>query len=190
MPIWKTSRRELDLSRPLVMGILNATPDSFSDGGQAFSPGDALLRAEQIANEGGDIIDIGGESTRPGSKQVSVEEEIRRVVPAIEAISKRFDFGKTFEQNLQLIGGLNRIVENFPEYPMMIGSSRKSFIGKILGGAGTDERLLGSLAAAAIAVWNGAAILRVHDVLETVELARVVNAVEEVSTKRSAVSPI
>ncbi|HMT08004.1 MAG TPA: dihydropteroate synthase [Pyrinomonadaceae bacterium] len=89
--IWKTSRRALSLERPLVMGILNVTPDSFSDGGKYRSTNDALRRAEQIVNEGGDIIDVGGESTRPGSQQVSAEDEIRRTIPVIDAIAKRFD---------------------------------------------------------------------------------------------------
>ena len=74
--IWRTSKRELNLDRALVMGILNITPDSFSDGGDAFALDDALRRAEQIVNEGADIIDIGGESTHPGSHRVPVEEEI------------------------------------------------------------------------------------------------------------------
>ena len=73
------------------MGILNVTPDSFSDGGEFLSVEAALRQAEKIISDGADIIDIGGESTRPGSQQVSGEEEIRRVIPVIEAISKRFE---------------------------------------------------------------------------------------------------
>jgi len=79
----------LDLSRPRVMGILNVTPDSFSDGGVYFSLDDALHRAECMAEEGADILDIGGESTRPGSAPVPVQEEIDRVVPVIENLSAR-----------------------------------------------------------------------------------------------------
>jgi dihydropteroate synthase len=276
MSYWRTSNRELNLDRALVMGILNATPDSFSDGGWAFTLDDALRRAEEIVSEGADIIDIGGESTRPESERVSVDEEIRRVVPVIEGITRRFDtpvsvdttksevasaaveagaeiindisglrfdaavadiaahrgtglvlmhsrgtfetmhkqepvadiladvsadfhrsislaksrgvppenialdigvgFGKTLEQNLELIVKLDRLIQEFPEYPMLVGTSRKSFIGKILGDVPADERLAGSLVTAAIAVQNGAKIVRVHDVKETVEAVKVMNA--------------
>jgi len=275
---WKTSRRELTLQKTLVMAILNVTPDSFSDGGKIFSIDEALRQAEKIISEGADILDIGGESTRPASVRVSAEEEIRRVVPIVEAISRRFDvpisvdtskaevavraieagaeiindvsglrfdqkiaevivktnaglvlmhlrgdfetmhrqkpvenildevakgfrlsleraetygakkqnivldagigFSKTFEQNLELIAKLNFLREEFSDYPMLIGTSRKSFIGKILDGAAVDERLQGSLASAAIAVWNGANIVRVHDVKATVETLKVVDKIK------------
>src|SRR5882757_9927287 len=89
--IWQTSRRKLSLERPLVMGILNVTPDSFSDGGKFESLDTALRQAEQLIHDGADIIDIGGESTRPMSQQVSVEVELHRVIPVIEAIATRFD---------------------------------------------------------------------------------------------------
>ena len=260
------------------MAILNVTPDSFSDGGNFFSIDDALQRAEQLIEEGADILDIGGESTRPSSARVSDEEETRRVVPLIEAIGKRFDvpisvdtskatvaeraveagaeiindvsglrfderiaevaaktksglilmhlrgefetmhrqkpvenilsevseefrwsiakaasygvkqenialdvgigFSKTFEQNLELIAKLNLLCEDFANFPMLVGTSRKSFIGKILGDAPPDKRLQGSLASAAIAVWNGAKIVRVHDVKATVEMLKIVEAVK------------
>jgi dihydropteroate synthase len=276
---WKTSRRTLDLSRPLVMGILNATPDSFSDGGQYSHADTALHRAAEMVAEGADIIDIGGESTRPGSNHVSSSEEIDRVIPVIEQIRTEFDtaisidttksdvavaainagaeivndisglrfdpgvadvaarsgagivlmhsrgefsemhsqphvddilavvtedfrrsikaatdtgvqedrivldvgigFGKSFEQNLELIAKLDKLVERFPEYPMLVGTSRKSFIGRVMGGAAPEERLAGSIAAAAIAVWNGASIIRVHDVHETAEALKVVAAVKK-----------
>ncbi|BAU48971.1 dihydropteroate synthase [Sulfurifustis variabilis] len=80
--------RALDLSRTAVMGILNVTPDSFSDGGVFFGPDAALARASQMVEEGADILDIGGESTRPGARQVSAQEEIERVVPVIEACAR------------------------------------------------------------------------------------------------------
>lgn len=276
---WQIGRRTVSLEKPLVMAILNVTPDSFSDGGKFYSIDDALRQAEKYIEEGADIIDIGGESTRPNSAQVAVEEEINRVVPIIEAIRKRFDvfisidtsksevarkaveigaeiindvsglrfdekiaevafqtkaglilmhlrgtfetmhkmpavenilrevsagfcwsiekagtygvsdeqialdigigFSKTLEQNLELIAKLDKICEEFSNYPMLVGTSRKSFIGKILNGAPADERLNGSLASAAIAVWNGAKILRVHDVKATVEALKVVHAVKE-----------
>ncbi|MBA3631608.1 MAG: dihydropteroate synthase [Acidobacteria bacterium] len=277
--IWRTSKREIVYSdKTLVMAILNVTPDSFSDGGKFFSIDNALRQAEILITEGADILDIGGESTRPNSKGVSAEEEIRRVAPVIEAVAKRFDvpisidtskakvaesainagaeiindisglrfdetvapvaakyktglilmhlrgefetmhklepvadifqevsngfhwsikkaegygvkkeqialdvgigFSKTFEQNLELIAKLNTFCQEFSSFPILIGTSRKSFIGKILGDVSTDERLQGSLASAAIAVWNGANIVRVHDVKTTVETLKVVEAIK------------
>ncbi len=283
--IWKTSKRELDYSaRTLVMGILNVTPDSFSDGGKFASADDALKRVGQMIAEGMDVLDIGGESTRPqgagqaGSARVSADEEIARVVPVIEAVSKNFDipisidtskaevaeaavdagaeiindisglrfdekiaeiavqkktglvlmhlrgtfetmhkqepvsdiiqevknglkwsiekaleygvdkgrialdiglgFSKTFEQNFELMARLEQISGEFSGYPLLFGSSRKSFIGKALGDAPVTERLSGSLAAAALAVWNGAAIIRTHDVKETAHAVRVVEAIK------------
>ncbi len=270
---WQTSRRQLLLDKPLVMGILNVTPDSFSDDGEFLSVDDALRQAEKMITEGADIIDIGGESTRPGGEQVATDNEISRVVPVIEAIEKRFDmpisidttklevarraieagaeiindisglrfdedvgkiaaatnvglilmhsrgsfetmhaeppvddivieviaglrrsiqyakthgvrdeqiavdigigFGKTFEQNLELLAKLDKIIAEFQGYPMLVGTSRKSFIGKILGDAPPSERLGGSLATALIVVRNGASILRVHDVKETVTAIKV-----------------
>src|SRR5215203_1048036 len=88
---WQTSRREITLEKTLVMAILNVTPDSFSDGGKYLSIDDALKQAEKLISEGADILDIGGESTRPNSARVSMEEEKQRVVPIIEALTKRFD---------------------------------------------------------------------------------------------------
>ena len=276
---WRTSRREIDYgSRALVMGIVNVTPDSFSGGGQVFDVDGALRHAQRMISDGADILDIGGESTRPGSSRVSVEEEIDRVVPVIEAIAKRFDipisvdttksevakraidagaeiindisglrfdagigevvaasksglllmhsrgefetmhsqpaaadileevseglrvsiakakssgvadenivldvgigFGKTPEQNLELLAKLDRLVADFPQYPMLVGTSRKSFIAKILGDVPVDRRLSGSVATAAIAVWNGAKIVRAHDVKETVDAVRMIDAIK------------
>lgn len=261
------------------MAILNVTPDSFSDGGKFFSVDEALKQAEKLIADGADILDVGGESTRPKSKRVSAEEEIRRVVPVIEAIAKRFEipisidtskgevaekaveagaeiindvsglrfdegiaevaakyktglvlmhlrgefesmhtqepvadiltevsngfrwsigkaksfgvnegqialdigigFSKTFEQNLELIAKLDKLVKEFSQCAMLVGASRKSFIGKILDDAPVDQRLYGALAANAIAVWNGANILRVHDVRETVETLRVLDSIQK-----------
>lgn len=274
---WQTSRRRISLERPLVMGILNVTPDSFSDGGAYLLAGEALKQAEQMIADGVDIIDVGGESTRPGSKPISVDEEIARVVPVITALAKlhdtpisidtskskvaaaavdagaemindisglRFDphlgqvaaeslagvvlmhsrgtfqtlhsqqpvadiladvssdfqraiaaadlagistesialdigigFGKTFEQNLELLAKLDSIVGEFKSYPMLVGTSRKSFIGRILGDAPPSERLGGSLATALLAVERGAKIVRVHDVKETVAALAVARAI-------------
>ena len=278
MKYWKTSRRKLSLERPLVMGILNVTPDSFSDGGKFDSVDAAVGRAEQMIVEGVDIIDIGGESTRPGSQRVPVNEEISRVIPAIKAIKDRFDiplsidtsksevteaaieagaeiindisglrfdesiadiaaargtglvlmhsrgefetlhsqppvesiidevvndfhrstalaekagvksaqivldvgigFGKTPEQNLELVAKLDKLVGEFENFPLLVGTSRKSFIGKLLGDAPTEDRLGGSLATGVIAVMNGARILRVHDIRETVQALSIVRAIQ------------
>jgi dihydropteroate synthase len=88
--IWRTGSRDLLLDHPIVMGILNVTPDSFSDGGNFFSPSDALGHAERMVSEGADIIDVGGESTRPGAIPVEAAQESDRVVPMITEIRKRF----------------------------------------------------------------------------------------------------
>ena len=265
---WQTSRRKISLERPLVMGILNVTPDSFSDGGEYLSVDDAIRKAEKMVAEGADIIDIGGESTRPGSASVNPLVESNRTLPVVAAIAKRIDipisidttkwliakanldhgaeiindisglrwdlriadvaaksmaglilmhsrgkfetmhteppvddifvevgngltnsiglakkwgvkdeqivldigigFGKTLEQNLELLAKLGKLVNEFSAYPMLVGASRKSFIGNILGDVPPSERLGGSIAAALIAVKNGAKIVRVHDVKETV----------------------
>lgn len=274
---WPTSKRNIDLSRPIVMGILNVTPDSFSDGGR-FADLDAAVRhAEEMIGEGVAIIDIGGESTRPGSARVEEQVEIDRVVPVIDAIASRFNvpisidtskskvaevavaagaeivndisglrfderiakvateskaglvlmhsrgefdamhsqppvadivtevsrdfersvdiatkagvsldsivldigigFGKTLEQNLELIAKIDTIAGKFAGRPLLVGVSRKSFIGKILDGAPADERLSGSLAAAVVAVMNGARVIRAHDVKATVDALKVTNAI-------------
>ena len=277
--VWQTARREIDCGgKTLVMAILNVTPDSFSDGGKFFAIDEALCRAEVLIEEGADILDIGGESTRPNSRRVSAEEEIRRVVPVIENIVKHFEiavsidtskavvaekaveagaeiindisglwfderigevaaryqtglilmhlrgtfetmhekkiaenvvgevadglresiekaenygvkkenialdvgigFGKTLAQNLELIAKLKLLTDEFADFPMLVGTSRKSFIGKMLNDAPPNERLSGSLATAAIAVWNGAKIVRVHDVRTTVETLKVVDKIK------------
>lgn len=276
--IWQTSRRKISLEKTIVMAILNITPDSFSDGGKFLSIDDALRQTEKLIEEGADILDIGGESTRPNSERISVEEEIKRVVPVIEEISRRFDvpisidtsktevaekaihagaeivndisglrfdekiaevsaknktalvlmhlrgdfetmhkqkpvanilneisegfnwslkkaeiyniakerivldigigFSKTMEQNLELIAKLDKICEEFAEFPILAGVSRKSFIGKILGDVPTDKRLYGTLGANSLAVWNGAKILRVHEIKETVQTIKMVEAIK------------
>ena len=94
------------------------------------------------------------------------------------ALDVGIGFSKTFEQNLELIAKLNQICQEFSGFPILIGTSRKSFIGKILGDVSTDKRLQGSLASAAIAVWNGANIVRVHDVRATVETLKVVDKIK------------
>jgi dihydropteroate synthase len=261
--------------RTLIMGVLNATPDSFYDGGRYNALDAALARAEQMLSKGADILDIGGESTRPGAEPVPEEEETRRVVPLIEAIVARYPdavisvdttkrrvaqralqagaciindisgatfdprvlevaaqtgalmvlmhikgtpqtmqqnpvyddvvaevrstlyaharraiaagvpperiwldpgigFGKTVQHNLQLLRGLPQL--KTLGYPILIGTSRKSFIGHILGGLPPEERLEGTLATLALAVAWGADIVRVHDVKEAVRAVKVADA--------------
>ena len=261
------------------MGILNVTPDSFSDGGRYFDKASAIRRAYEMVEEGADIIDVGGESTRPGSEPVPLQEEIDRTIPVIEEISKkikvpvsidtykaevarraldagasivndisglRFDpempkvvsqykvpvvimhikgtpkdmqanpiyealipeimdyfresirlavesgitedkiiidpgigFGKTFDHNLEIIKNLREFT--LLEKPLLVGVSRKAFIGKILGDAPVSERLEGSEAAAAISILNGANIIRVHDVKEMKKVALVADAIKRMS---------
>lgn len=277
--IWKTARREISLERPLVMAILNLTPDSFSDGGLYASLDAALRRVEEMVAEGAEIIDIGGESTRPGSVRVTADEECERVLPVIAAITERFDvpisidtskakvaraavdagaeiindisglrwdaeiadaaaasgaglvlmhsrgefetmhseppvadvivevanglrhsvavasergvgneqivldigigFGKTLQQNLELLAKLDKLSSSLEGFPLLVGASRKSFIAKTLGDISPEERLPASLAAAAAAVMNGASIIRAHDVRETVQAVRLATAILE-----------
>jgi len=278
---WKIGRRSLHYGeRTLVMGVLNVTPDSFSDGGQFFSLAGALAHAEQMIDEGADIIDIGGESTRPGSEFITEEEELCRVIPVIERLANlsspisidtnksevarialqagaeivndvsglRFDpamaelvaeakaglvlmhsrgtpkdmqqlppmknaisevisglkdgialaqkngvaleniaidpgigFGKTVEQNLELIVGLDQLAQHIPNMPILIGTSRKSFLGKLLHGAPADERLHGTIATLVAAVLKGAHMVRVHDVKSAVEALKISDAIRSVS---------
>lgn len=259
-----------------IMGILNITPDSFSDGGLFFDRAAAIEQALRMAEDGADIIDIGGESTRPGSEPVPVEEELKRTIPVIEAVVKeisvpisidtykadvarraldagasmvndvsglRYDpqmaqvvafhevpavimhmkgqpkdmqqnpsyealvpeildylrasirlakdagitedmmivdpgigFGKTFEQNLRIIHDLREFT--LLEKPVLIGVSRKAFIGKILGDVSPVERLEGTTAAVAVSILNGADIIRVHDVKEMARVAKVADAIK------------
>jgi dihydropteroate synthase len=276
---WQIRDQTLELDRPLVMGILNVTPDSFSDGAQIVTVDDAVRRAEQMIADGADILDIGGESTRPGSEVVPSDEEISRVIPVIQAVLERFDtpisvdttksavaeaaveagahiindisglrfdenvaaiaaehgtglvlmhsrgdfasmhkqepvleivpevmsslvrsftvamrhdvkkeqivldvglgFGKTQPQNLELIAKLGKLKDDLDGFPFLVGASRKSFIGKLLDGAAVDERLIGSVAAAVVAVWNAADIIRAHDVRETVGAIKVATAIKK-----------
>lgn len=268
--------KQLDLTCPKVMGILNVTPDSFSDGGQFLAQDSALMQAKQMAADGAAIIDVGGESTRPGAAIVSIEEEISRVVPVIEAINSEIDipisidtskpevmraavkagaglindvraltiddalsaavdcdvpvclmhaqgtpqtmqddpryddvvthvvefllervdaceqaginrdrlildpgfgFGKRATHNLQLMKNLTKLVEQ--GLPVLVGVSRKSMIGKLLN-VSVEERLAASLSLAALSVWQGAKIIRSHDVRETVQAIMMCNHVMEV----------
>lgn len=271
--VWRHRTGEIVLDRTRVMGVLNVTPDSFSDGGRFATPDAAIAHALLLAEEGADLLDIGGESTRPRAEAVSAEEEWGRVGPVIGPLARKVDtplsidtrkpevakkaleagvsivndvsglrdpamvrtvarhragavimhmrgepktmqdepryddvvrevrtfladrvasaaagaipveslavdpgigFGKTLEHNLALLRRLREIADL--GRPVVIGVSRKSFLGG-LGGGGTDDRLPGSLAAAALAVAGGACVVRAHDVLETVRAMRVADAI-------------
>lgn len=261
------------------MGVVNITPDSFSDGGKFLDTRRAIEHARQLVAEGADILDIGGESTRPGSEQVSVEEERRRVLPVLEqicglgvpvsvdttktdlmreaiangacmindisalsavgsidalvesnaavclmhmqgtpktmqrapsydnvvtevseflvqragALTERgvsasrividpgFGFGKTDVHNLDLLNGLSIIASH--GFAVLVGLSRKSHLGRMTGRTDPSRRLGSSIAAALIAVRNGAAIVRVHDVAETRDALMVSLAVEQAARK-------
>ncbi len=269
---WKCRNRIFEFGkRPLIMGVLNVTPDSFSDGNKFFDPQRAVDRAFEITAEGADIIDIGGESSRPGAEAVGVGEEVRRVVPVIEKIAgkiaaaisvdttksevaeaalaagahivnditalagdekmiaavKKFragvvlmhmqgtprtmqqdpkyadvvrdvgdflrarmdalaaagierdamaadpgiGFGKAVEHNVALLVGIPRL-RAAAGRPLVIGISRKSFLGKLLDIPKAEDRAAASLGGLAYAAMRGAEIFRVHDVKDSCEIAR------------------
>ena len=261
--------------RTYIMGILNVTPDSFSDGGRFFEKDEAVKHALRMEAEGADIIDVGGESTRPGAKDLSVEEELGRVIPVIDAIAKRKDifisvdtrkanvaeesikagarlvndvsglrydsrmastvakygvgiivmhtkgtpkdmqvnptyadvvgevihgleesmsiarrsgvkddkiiidpgigFGKALEHNIEILRRLDEF--KCLNRPVCIGLSRKSFIGRLLNLSNAGDRVAGTIAANVIAIMKGANLLRVHDVKEAEEAARIVDGI-------------
>ncbi len=268
----------VDLSRPQVMGILNVTPDSFSDGGRFIHHDIALKRALTMVAEGADILDIGGESTRPGAPAVEEQQELDRVIPVIQSIAAElpvpisvdtnkaivmreavaagaglindvmalqgegalaaakelnvpiclmhmqglprtmqqdpqyrdvvadvktflservavclnagiarerllldpgFGFGKTLEHNLRLLHDLDLFGEL--QLPLLVGISRKSMIGAVLGDAPADQRLFGGLACAVMAIERGAAIIRTHDIKPTADVIRMTHAVMSVN---------
>ncbi len=275
--VWSTARGTIDLERPALMGILNITPDSFSDGGRFQDRDAALRRIEELRSEGADIIDIGGESTRPGARPVSTQEELERVLPIVEAARRgsdvaisidttktevaraaleagaeivndisglQFDpeigdlaaqhgaglvlmhmrgeprtmqeeihyddllgevqeelaaavrraldagcardqlvvdpgigFGKTAEQSLTLLAHVDRFAEL--GLPVMVGPSRKSFIGKILG-LPVDMRVEATIAACVVALLRGVRIFRVHDVAA---VRRALEMAEEIASR-------
>ncbi len=263
----------LDFSRPRIMGILNVTPDSFSDGGRYQATQAAVQRAHEMIAQGADLIDVGGESTRPGSDPVSAQEELRRVEPVLQQLIDQvkvpvsidtckpevakaclelgadllndvtglrnpqmlelaadykvpvvcmhmlgqpktmqekpvykdvvqdikayfgerlqaareagvrqvildpgLGFGKTVPHNLQLLQRLREFKDL--GCPVLVGPSRKSFIGQVLN-LDVHDRLEGTLAAVALAVWNGADCVRVHDVKETRRVVDLVQAIRE-----------
>jgi len=258
---WAIRGRSVSLERPLVMGVLNATPDSFSDGGLYDAPERALARAEEMVAEGADLLDLGGESTRPGAAAVSPRDEAARILPTLRLLRKRLGvplsvdtrraevaraalaegaeivndvsaladpamggvvaeaeagvvlmhmrgtpetmqrdpryadvagevadelaaaleraraagiadarvvldpgigFAKTAEHNLELIARLGELARL--GRPLLLGPSRKSFIGKILGGVPAERRDAGTAAACVVGLLHGARIFRVHDV--------------------------
>jgi len=259
------------------MGVLNVTPDSFSDGGEFFAPEQAVEHGVQMAAAGAAIIDVGGESTRPGSDPVSADEQIQRVVPVIEALCEKTDvpvsidtykfevaqaaldagagminditalgdermgelaaerrvpvvlmhmqgtpatmqiepeyddvvgevfdfllgrakragkfgiskdmifidpgigFGKTAEHNLLLLRNIDKFVAS--GYRVLVGTSRKRFIGKITGKEKAAERIFGTAATVALCAAAGVSIVRVHDVAEMADVVKVANAVNDV----------
>jgi len=271
---WRCGRFTLDLDRPLVMGVLNVTPDSFSDGGSHPDAAAAVSHGIAMLNEGADIIDVGGESTRPGADELETAEELDRVLPVITELAgdavvpvsidtrhaqvaracvaagasivndvsgfrdgtmvdvatacdaglivmhmlgdpgtmqdaPRYDdvvgevaeylsararmlvergvaperialdpgigFGKTAEHNLEILRRLDEFADL--GYPIVLGASRKRFIGEVTGEAVPARRVPGSVAAALWAVECGAAVVRVHDVAETVQALRVWTAI-------------
>lgn len=272
---WLTSRREFSLDRPLIMGILNLTPDSFSDGGRYIDPERAVEHALLMEAEGADIIDVGGESTRPGAPLIQAAEESARIIPVIKQLSQKlscaisvdtwksvvadsalsagaeiindisgfnFDpemaaivagsgaavvlmhtrgtpdemqkntgyadlmsdvmkglqgsvsqalqagvereriaidpgigFGKSAAGNLEVLRRLRELAGM--GFPILSGTSRKSFIGKILTRESASERLFGTAATVALSVANGAQILRVHDVRAMRDVADMSHAI-------------
>jgi len=275
---WRLPSRTIVLGeRTLVMGVLNVTPDSFSDGGQFLDTGAAIARALEIERAGADILDIGGESTRPGSSGISAQEEMRRVIPVLEKLrghikipisidtsksevaeaaiyqgaeiindvtalradrrlagmaarrkvplilmhmrgeprtmqKKAFardvmrdvttglrhavtiamragvpksqivldpgvGFGKSARQNFELLARLPELARL--GFPLLLGTSRKGFIGRALGGVPKEERAWGTAATVVASVLGGAHIVRVHDVAEMVQVARVADAIAD-----------
>jgi dihydropteroate synthase len=280
--VWKIGDQVVDLSRQgMIMGVLNVTPDSFSDGNAFFECDAAVERGIQMQAEGADIVDVGGESTRPGAEPVSAKEELKRVIPVIEKLRAKIDipisidtsksevaraaldagasivndvtagrgdekmlplaaqrnaavvlmhmqgeprtmqknpeygdvvrevadffrqqydralecgvdpmtlafdpgigFGKTLEHNLSLLGNLEQLRVDDPSRtgsrPLMVGVSRKSFLGKLVGSNEMHDRLGPTIALTAILRTRGADILRVHDVKENVAALRTVEGI-------------
>ena|SRR5262245_50284328 len=274
--LWKIGDRTFDLSRHgLIMGVLNVTPDSFSDGGEFFAPDRAVEHGLRVAAEGANVVDVGGESTRPGSEAITADEELRRVIPVIEQLRRKseviisidtskaevaraairagasivndvtggrgdeemmpliaetksafiimhmqgtpqtmqispqytnvvlevsdffrqqyaraivynidtmtiaFDpgigFGKTLEHNLELLAQLEQL--RACDRPIVIGVSRKSFLGKLISSAQTSDRLAPAVALTSLLRARGADVLRVHDVKENVNALKVTEAI-------------
>jgi dihydropteroate synthase len=279
--IWKIGERVFNVSRRgLIMGVLNVTPDSFSDGGNFFAPEKAIEHGVRMAAEGADIIDVGGESTRPGAEPVAADEELRRVIPVIEKLRAKIDvpisidtsksdvagaaiqagasivnditggrgdeamlplvaetrsafiimhmqgtprtmqnqprysnvvseiadffrqqytcaigcnidpmaiafdpgigFGKTLDHNLELFAGLERLRAH--DRPLVVGVSRKSFLGKLIDSPEIGDRLAPGVALTSLLRARGADVFRVHDVKENVSALRVTDAILQKAT--------
>lgn len=275
--LFKFKGKTLDLSKKThVMGIMNITPDSFSDGNQYKTVDEYLFRIEEMLDQGADIIDLGAESTKPGSKPVTADEELERLLPVLEQAISRFEtifsvdttkslvakqalergvsiindisglsfepdigrhianhdagiilmhtpgrpdvmqelakydsilpeiissltnsisiaesfginfeniivdpgigFGKTVEQNLEILRNLSELLKL--RRPILIGTSRKSFIGKLLGDIDVHSRIEGSSATVAVSILNGASFVRVHDVNEMKKVVRMTDAIQ------------
>jgi len=275
--LWKIGDKIVDLSkRGMIMGVLNVTPDSFSDGGEFFATDAAVAGGIEMASEGADIIDIGGESTRPGAEPVSAKEELKRVLPVIEELRAKIDisvsidtsksevasaaldagasiindvtagrgdekmlplaakrnaaivlmhmqgeprtmqkdphykdvvaevadffrqqyacalecgidpmaiafdpgigFGKTLEHNVTLLKNLERL--HVHDRPLVVGVSRKSFLGKLVGSSEMSDRLAPTIAFTSILRARGGDVVRVHDVKENVAALRVAKAMQ------------
>src|SRR5919197_1311874 len=176
------------IGRPMgsrIMGILNVTPDSFSDGGEWFEYDQAVRHGRALVAEGADILDVGGESTRPGADPVGLEEELRRVVPVIGAVREGvreerimvdpgIGFGKTLEHNLELLRRLDEIVAL--GFDVVIGTSCKSFLGRLTGREDPHDRVAATLATTVLALERGATVFRVHDVGPTKDALTVATA--------------
>src|SRR5436189_66981 len=169
--------------RPSVMGVVNVTPDAFSDGGVHLDPDVAAGAARRMAAEGAAIVDIGGESTRPGSGGVAAGEELRRVVPVLERLAGEVPISidtakaEVARRALELGAELVNDVTALRADPVLVGFSRKSSLGKVLGDpAATTGPLSASIAAAVACYEHGATILRAHDVREHVEALAVARA--------------
>src|SRR2546427_78499 len=180
--VWRHRTGEIVLDRTRVMGVLNVTPDSFSDGGRFLDPDAAVRRGLEMVEEGADILDIGGESTRPGSEPVPADEEWRRVSPVIQglaaeaiAVDPGAGFGEDLDHHLALLRHLDTL--GAVGRPVVVGVSRKSCLKRLGAGDEARDRLAGSLAAAAFAVAHGAHVIRAHDVLETTRALRVIDAI-------------
>ena len=274
--LWKIGDRTFDLSRQgLIIGVLNVTPDSFSDGGKFFAAEKAIEHGLKMAADGADIVDVGGESTRPGAEPIAADEELRRVIPVIEKLRTKIDvpisidtsktevalaalqagasivndvtggrgdegmlpliaetksaliimhmqgtprtmqkqprynevvsevadffrqqyacaigcnidpmaiafdpgigFGKTLDHNLELLAQLERLRAH--DRPLVIGVSRKSFLGKLIESPDMDDRGAPAVALTALLRMRGADVFRVHDVKENVSALRVTEAI-------------
>ena len=202
------SGRILRLDATRVMGIVNVTPDSFSDGGAHATTEAAIAHALKLVDEGADLLDVGGESTRPGAQDVSVEEELRRTIPVIEALAQRvsipisIDTSKPDVMRAAVAAGAGMIndVRALREegalaaaaelgVPVLAGLSRKKTIGDLTGRDQPRDRVFGSVAAHLLAAQRGAAIVRVHDVSATLDALKVLHALAAVTLPRVEPKP-